>query len=178
MTARTERTSSATGHAQATSARRTASGAIDPQARKRAARERLIVLTRLLDSAVEVPGLRTRVGLDALLGLLPGVGDLISGALGVYLVAEARQLGASRWLQARMIGNLLIDTAVGAVPVAGDLFDVYFKAHVRNLKLLQKELGEPFIDRDVDAAMRDLSPSGTKQVVIDVEPVEPGARRR
>lgn len=119
--------------------------------RKRAARERLVVLTRLLDSAVAVPGLRTRIGLDALLGVIPGVGDVVSGALGIYLVLEARQLGASRWLQARMIGNLLIDTAVGAVPVAGDLFDVYFKAHTRNLKLLQKELGEPFLD-GIDAA--------------------------
>jgi hypothetical protein len=180
MTARTERVSSAdrpTG-ARASSGHRAEGGAIDAQARKRAARERLIVLTRLLDSAIAVPGLRTRVGLDALLGLLPGVGDLISGALGLYLVAEARQLGASRWLQARMIANLLIDTAVGAVPVAGDLFDVYFKAHVRNLKLLQKELGEPFMDRDVDAAMRELSPSGTRQVVIDIEPIERERRPR
>ena len=175
MTARTERTSSAPGHAHATSERRAAGGAIDPQARRRAARERLIVLTRLLDSAIAVPGLRTRIGLDALLGLLPGVGDLISGALGLYLVAEARQLGASRWLQARMIGNLLLDTAVGAVPVAGDLFDIYFKAHVRNLKLLQKELGEPFIDRDIDG---DLTSFDKQQDVIDITPIEPGSRRR
>lgn len=116
------------------------------EARRRAARERLILLTRLLDSAIYVPALRTRVGLDALLGLVPVVGDLVSGALGLYLVLEARQLGASRWLQARMIGNLLMDTAVGAVPLAGDLFDIYFKAHVRNLKLLQASLGEPYID--------------------------------
>lgn len=120
-------------------------------ARKEAARERLIVLTRLLDSAVAIPGLRTRVGLDALLGLLPGVGDLIGGALGLYLVLEARQLGASRWLQARMVGNLLLDAAVGTVPLAGDLFDVFFKAHQRNLRLLQEELGEPYIDAVTDA---------------------------
>jgi hypothetical protein len=86
------------------------------------------------------------VGLDAILGLIPGVGDLIGGAFGIYLVLEARQLGASRWLQARMIGNLLVDAAVGSVPLAGDLFDVFFKAHQRNLRLLQKELGEPYID--------------------------------
>lgn len=114
--------------------------------RRQAARERLIALTRLMDSAVEVPGLRTRVGLDAVLGIVPGLGDVVAGAIGLYLVMEARKLGASRWLQARMIGNLLLDSAVGAVPVAGDLFDVYFKAHVRNLRLLQKELGEPFLD--------------------------------
>jgi hypothetical protein len=143
------------------------------EARKQAARERLILLTRLLDSAIEVPLLRTRAGLDALLGLVPAVGDLVSGALGLYLVFEARQLGASRWLQARMIGNLLIDAAVGAVPVAGDLFDVYFKAHVRNLKLLQKELGEPYIDGAAEVR------SETGADVIDVEVVDPpGPRRR
>lgn len=118
-------------------------------ARKRAARERLIGLTRLMDTAVYVPVLRTRVGLDALLGLVPGVGDAISGAIGLYLVLEARELGASRWLQARMIGNLLIDAAAGSVPIAGDLFDIYFKAHARNLALLQRALGEPYLDGDV-----------------------------
>jgi hypothetical protein len=142
-----------------------AAAARPDDARKRAARERLILLTRLLDSAVHVPVLRTRVGLDALLGLVPVVGDLVSGALGLYLVFEARQLGASRWLQARMIGNLLMDTAVGAVPVAGDLFDIYFKAHVRNLKLLQKSIGEPYIDGDSGG----LRSGGGQADVIDVE---------
>lgn len=141
----------------------------DAELRKRAARERLIVLTRLLDSAVAVPGLRTRVGLDALLGLVPVVGDLVSGALGIYLVMEARNLGASRWLQARMVGNLLLDTAVGAVPVAGDLFDVYFKAHTRNLRLLQKALGEPYIDG---------TPAGRDADVIDVEVLDPAPPRK
>ena len=114
--------------------------------RRRLARERLLSLSRLMDAAVEVPWLRTRVGLDAVLGLVPVAGDLLSAAIGLYLVAQARELGASRWLQARMVANLLTDAAIGAVPLAGDLADVYFKAHLRNLKLLQKELGEPFID--------------------------------
>jgi len=69
-------------------------------------------------------------------------------------VAQARELGASRWLQARMVGNLLADAALGAVPVAGDIADVYFKAHLRNLRLLQKELGEPFIDAPAWARRR------------------------
>lgn len=99
-----------------------------------------------MDEAVYVPMLRTRVGLDALLGLVPVAGDLISAGIGLYIVAQARELGASRWLQARMVGNLLADAAMGAVPVAGDLADVYFKAHRRNLKLLQKALGEPYIE--------------------------------
>lgn len=114
--------------------------------RKRRARERLVRLSRLMDAAIEVPLLRTRVGLDAVLGLVPVAGDVLSAAIGMYLVLQARELGASRWLQTRMIGNLVADALLGAMPVAGDLADVYFKAHMRNLKLLQKHLGEPFID--------------------------------
>lgn len=120
--------------------------AASPSARKELARQRLVALTRLMDEAVDVPMLGTRVGLDALLGLVPVAGDLVSAAIGLYIVAQARELGASRWLQARMIGNLLADAAIGAVPIAGDLADVYFKAHRRNLRLLQKALGEPYID--------------------------------
>lgn len=114
--------------------------------RRRLARERLIRLSHLMDAAIEVPILRTRVGLDAVLGLVPVAGDLLSAGIGLFLVAQARELGASRWLQARMIGNLLADAALGAVPLAGDIADVYFRAHLRNLKLLQKELGEPYFD--------------------------------
>jgi Domain of unknown function (DUF4112) len=114
--------------------------------RRRLARERLIRLSHLMDAAIEVPVLRTRVGLDAVLGLVPVAGDLLSAGIGLFLVAQARELGASRWLQARMIGNLLADAALGAVPLAGDIADVYFRAHLRNLKLLQKELGEPYLD--------------------------------
>jgi len=126
----------------------------DPAERKRRAREQLFTLSRLLDAAIDVPLLRTRVGLDALLGMVPVAGDLLSAAIGLYLVALARELGASRWLQARMIGNLLVDAALGVVPIAGDLADIYFKAHLRNLRLLQKELGEPYIDIDASTTSR------------------------
>lgn len=122
--------------------------------RKRLARERLLRLSHLMDAAIEVPILRTRMGLDAVLGVVPVAGDLLSAVIGLYLVAQARELGASRWLQARMVGNLLADAALGAVPVAGDIADVYFKAHMRNLRLLQKELGEPFIDAPASVRRR------------------------
>ena len=126
----------------------------DRAERKRQARERLHALSQLMDAAVEVPLLRTRVGLDALLGIVPVAGDLLSAAIGLYLVALARELGASRWLQARMIGNLVFDAALGVVPIAGDVADIYFKAHLRNLRLLQKELGEPYIDAGPSSAAR------------------------
>ena len=129
--------------------------------RKRRARERLIALTRLMDSAIDVPMLRTTVGLDALLGLVPVAGDLLSAAIGVYLITQARELGASRWLQAKMIRTLVVDAALGSVPLAGDVFVVYFRAHRRNLKLLQAELGEPYLD----------APN------IDATPVRAGRRR-
>ncbi len=118
--------------------------------RKRRARDRLIALARLMDSAIEVPGLRRGVGLDALLGLVPVAGDAVSALIGLYSVIQARELGASRWLQARMVGNLLLDAAIGAVPVAGDVADIFFRAHRRNLKLLQRDLKEPWIDAELD----------------------------
>ena len=127
--------------------------------RKQLARRRLTALARIMDSAIDVPLLRTTVGLDALLGLVPVAGDLASAAIGLYMINEARELGASRWLQTKMLRNLVVDAAVGSVPVAGDLFDVYFRAHRRNLQLLQKELGEPYLDasipgRESDRAIR------------------------
>ena len=118
--------------------------------RKRRARDRLIVLARLMDSAIEVPGIRRGVGLDALLGLVPVAGDAVSALIGLYSVIQARELGASRWLQARMVGNLLLDAAIGAVPIAGDVADIFFRAHRRNLKLLQRQLKEPWIDAELD----------------------------
>lgn len=127
--------------AGASSARRRSTSA-----RREAARRRLIVLTRLMDGLFEMPLIGRKVGLDAIIGMVPVVGDLVSAGIGLYLVHEARELGASRWLQAKMVGNLLLDFLVGIVPVLGDFFDVMFRAHARNLKLLQKELGEPFVD--------------------------------
>lgn len=115
-------------------------------ARRDEARQRLITLTRLMDGLFELPLVGRKVGLDAIIGMVPVIGDLVSAGIGLYLVFEARELGASRWLQARMVGNLLLDFLVGIVPVLGDFFDVMFRAHARNLKLLQKELGEPFVD--------------------------------
>jgi len=127
---------------------------ISAKQRKRRARDRLIALAHMMDSAITLPGLRRGVGLDALLGLVPVAGDVVSALIGLYSVMQARELGASRWLQARMVGNLLIDAAIGAVPVAGDIADVFFRAHRRNLRLLQRELKEPWIEAEVDELPR------------------------
>lgn len=108
----------------------------DPQAIRR----RLEALEHLLENAFAVPGTRQRVGLDAVVGLIPVAGDLVGAAMGLYLVWEARNLGMSRWQQARMIGNVGIDTALGAIPFAGDLFDFLFKSNSRNMRIIRRHL--------------------------------------
>src|SRR5437870_13044557 len=101
---------------------------------------RLNALARLLDSSWEIPGTRFRFGLDALVGLIPGIGDAIGAVLASYIVWEARRLGVSKWVLTRMIANVGIDALVGAVPAVGDFFDAAFKANIRNLRLLEAAL--------------------------------------
>lgn len=102
------------------------------------ARTRIERLEHFLEGAVRIPGLGTRIGADALIGLVPGVGDAAMAALGLYLVWEARNLGASRVTLLRMLANVGIDAALGSVPVAGDVFDLFFRSNSRNLKLIRK----------------------------------------
>jgi len=104
---------------------------------------RITLLARLMDSAFVIPGLNRRIGLDAVLGLVPGVGDALSAALASYIIWEARQLGLPRWKIARMVANVAVDTALGAIPLAGDVFDVFFKANERNLRIIHDHLGTP-----------------------------------
>lgn len=104
-------------------------------------RLRVEALEKLLEGLFEVPGLGgRRVGLDAIVGLIPVAGDLITAAMGLYMVWEARNLGMPRWQLWRMAGNVGIDSLVGAVPVAGDLFDFAFRSNTRNLKIIRKHL--------------------------------------
>ncbi len=102
---------------------------------------RITLLAKLLDNAFVIPGLNRRVGLDSVIGLVPGVGDAISAAIASYIIWEARQLGLPRWKIARMIGNVAVDTTIGAIPLAGDLFDVFFKSNERNLRIIHEHLG-------------------------------------
>ena len=108
----------------------------DPQSIRR----RIEALEHLLEGLIDVPGLRRKVGLDAIVGLIPVVGDAITAALGLYLVWEARNLGMPRWQLWRMAGNVGVDSLIGAVPIAGDLFDFAFRSNTRNLKIIRKHL--------------------------------------
>ena len=105
---------------------------------RRAALERLDWLANLMDSAIVIPGTNVRVGLDALIGLAPGIGDTVTTMISLWMVKEAHELGVPKHLIARMIGNVAIDGLVGAVPLLGDAFDVMFRANRRNMKLLRE----------------------------------------
>jgi hypothetical protein len=101
---------------------------------------RLDALAKLLDVAFIVPGTNVRYGIDGLIGLIPVIGDIITTAISLWLVREARALGAPWHLTMRMLGNVALDGAVGIVPLVGDAFDVMFRANVRNVKMLQRWL--------------------------------------
>lgn len=101
---------------------------------------RLSLIAKLMDSAVRIPGTTLSMGFDALLGLVPIIGDAISGMISSYVVWEAKRLGAPKLLLVRMAGNVAIDTIVGSIPFAGDLFDVSYKSNVKNVALLIRHL--------------------------------------
>jgi len=100
-------------------------------------------LARLLDRAVGIPGTGIRVGLDPLLGLVPGFGDFATGAISLYIILEAARLGVPRTTLVRMLGNVAIDTFGGSVPLVGDLFDVAWKSNSKNVALLQDHVRRP-----------------------------------
>jgi hypothetical protein len=99
---------------------------------------RLDAVAKLLDIAFILPGTNIRYGIDGIIGLIPVVGDIIATALSLWLVREARALGAPWYITARMLGNVTIQGVVGMVPVAGDAFDVLFRANIRNVRMLRR----------------------------------------
>lgn len=105
-----------------------------------ALRKRVETLEFLLERSFTIPGINRPVGLDAIVGLVPVVGDVISGLMGAYLIWEARNLGMPKWKIWRMIGNLGVDTTLGAIPLVGDAFDLLFRSNTRNLKIIKKHL--------------------------------------
>ena len=108
----------------------------DPQSIRR----RVEVLEQLLERSFRIPGVNYPIGLDAIVGLVPIVGDFITAAMGAYIVWEGRNLGLPKWKLWRMGGNIAFDTVLGAVPVVGDAFDVMFRSNTRNLRIIKKHL--------------------------------------
>jgi hypothetical protein len=99
---------------------------------------RIDALSKLLDVAFVLPGTNIRYGIDGLIGLVPVVGDILTTAISLWIVREARALGAPKHVVARMLGNVALDGVVGLVPFAGDAFDVMFRANVRNMRILKR----------------------------------------
>ena len=124
-----------------TNARTYASGSGFTRQRSRAERvKRLESIATVMDTAFVVPGTGIRFGFDGLIGLVPGIGDAVTTALSLYIVHEAWQLGAPKHLIGRMLANVALDGAIGAVPVAGDVFDVMWRANKRNVRILREWL--------------------------------------
>ena len=103
-------------------------------------RRRVELMERLLERMWIIPGINRPVGLDVVLDVVPVAGDLIGAALGVYMIWEARNLGMSKWASARMLGNVAIDTALGAIPFVGAIPDFFFRSNTRNLKIIRAHL--------------------------------------
>jgi hypothetical protein len=111
--------------------------------RGRRALERLRAIAKLFDQAFAVPGTKWRFGIDALFGLVPGLGDIAGGIVAVYALRVARNLNAPPAIQLHMLSNIALDALIGMVPILGDLFDFAFKAQTRNLALLDAFVATP-----------------------------------
>ncbi len=109
-----------------------------------AVRQRIEAMEAVLERSFVVPGINRPVGLDAIAGLIPVVGDLFAAVMGAYIVWEARNLGMPKWKLWRMAGNIAFDTAIGSIPVAGDLFDFMYRSNTRNVRIIRRHLDKHF----------------------------------
>lgn len=118
---------------------------------------RLERLARLMDSRFRIPGTGIRFGLDPILGLVPGVGDAVATLPALYILFEARRLGAPRSMRLLMLFNIGIDFLFGSIPVLGSVFDVGFRANKRNVALLRSHLERRWaaaLEREIESALR------------------------
>jgi hypothetical protein len=101
---------------------------------------RMEMMAKLLDNAFVIPGTKQRVGIDAIIGLIPGLGDVATTLLSSYVIWEARNLGVSKIAIGRMLSNLAIHATVGAIPIVGDVFDAFFRVNQRNMRIVRAQL--------------------------------------
>jgi len=133
-----------------------------------AALHRLRSLAHLLDNAIPIPGTSYRIGIDPIVGLLPGGGDLVMAAFSVYIVWESARLGLPRSTVIQMVSNLVLDTVIGTVPVAGDLLDVTWKANIKNIRLLEAHIDSPQHQKKADKGFVLLLLFGFLALVIGI----------
>ena len=134
-----------------------------PDTADEAALRRVRTVARIMDDAVEIPGTGISVGLDPVLGVLPGAGDLLSAAVSLYIVAEAAYLGVPLTTVVKMLGNVAVDAAVGSIPVLGTAFDAFWKANRWNVEQI-----EEFLDDEVVESVDDRDDGDDGPVTIDV----------
>ena len=103
---------------------------------------RIRKIAKLLDTAIGIPGTKFRIGLDPILGLLPGGGDLIGAGISAYMIYLAASFGLEKSEISKMVKNIALETFVGFIPIVGDIFDFYFKANIRNLDILEQHLAQ------------------------------------
>jgi hypothetical protein len=103
-------------------------------------RRRVEVMEQMMEGLIRVPVIGRKVGLDAVMGLVPVAGDIAAAAIGAWLVWEARNLGLGKWQLARMSGRVVFDTALGAVPLIGDAADFFYRSNTRNLQVIKRYL--------------------------------------
>jgi hypothetical protein len=133
--------------------------------------QRLRSLSHLLDNAILIPGTSYRVGLDPILGLLPGAGDIIGTGFSAYIILEAALMGLPKVTLARMAFNILLETIVGSIPFIGDFFDFAWKANVKNLELLESHLATPRSSKKADWWFAILLIIGLFAVVLGIAAV-------
>lgn len=104
--------------------------------------KRIRRIANLLDSAIGIPGTKIRFGLDPILGLIPGGGDLVAAGISAYMIYLAARFGLEKAEIFKMMRNVAIETTIGSIPIAGDIFDAYFKANMRNLEILERHLAQ------------------------------------
>ncbi|MEH2232208.1 MAG: DUF4112 domain-containing protein [Nostoc sp.] len=109
-------------------------------AKRLATLNRIRKLSRLMDTSIRIPLTSFRIGIDPIIGLVPGAGDLISTAFSAYIIFLATRFGIPRQDLAKMIFNVGLETVVGTVPLVGDLFDAFYKSNIRNLAILEQHL--------------------------------------
>jgi hypothetical protein len=103
-------------------------------------RARVTAMEKLLERSLVIPGINMPIGLDVIIGLVPVLGEVITTAMGAYIIWEARNLGMSRWQLARMGANVLFDTAIGAIPLVGDVADLAFRSNTKNLRIILRHI--------------------------------------
>ncbi|MEM1253780.1 MAG: DUF4112 domain-containing protein [Cyanobacteria bacterium P01_H01_bin.21] len=128
--------------------------------------QRLRGLSHILDNAIAIPGIGYRVGLDPLIGLLPGGGDLVAGLISIYVVIEAARLGVPAATLGRMGLNILTEVILGTIPMVGDFFDVVWKANARNVALLERHIRNPRPSNKADKVFAAVMITGLLMIVL------------